>query len=42
MTIAELVTGYRVASSASAQSFTGSFAAPMYWAAGIACFKAGV
>ena len=41
MTIAELVTGYRVASSASAQSFTGSFAAPMYWAAGIACFKAG-
>jgi hypothetical protein len=41
MIIAELVTGYRVLSSASAQSFSGSCASPMYWAAGIATFKAG-
>jgi hypothetical protein len=39
--IAGLVTGYRVLSSASAQSFTGSLASPMYWAAGIVCFKGG-
>jgi Carboxypeptidase regulatory-like domain len=41
MIIAELDTGYRVLSSASAQSFSGSCASPMYWSAGIATFKAG-
>jgi hypothetical protein len=41
MSVAGLVTGYQVLSSASAQSFTGSFASPMYWAAGIVAFKAG-
>jgi hypothetical protein len=41
LTITGLVSGYQVLSSPSAQSFTGSLASPMYWAAGIATFKAG-
>src|SRR5207244_4519280 len=36
-----VVTGYQVLSSTAIQSFTGSFSAAMYWAAGIAAFKAG-
>jgi hypothetical protein len=39
--VASVVTGYQVLSSASAQNFAGSFSSSMYWAAGIACFKAG-
>jgi fibronectin type 3 domain-containing protein len=38
---ASVVTGYKVLTSASAQTFTGSFTTAMYWAAGIATFKAG-
>jgi hypothetical protein len=38
--IASVVTGYRTLTSNSAQSFTGSFSASMYWAAGMAGFKA--
>jgi hypothetical protein len=38
--VASVVTGYAVLTAASAQSFTGSFATSMYWAAGIAAFKA--
>ncbi|MDQ1509004.1 MAG: acid phosphatase type 7 [Actinomycetota bacterium] len=38
--VASVVTGYRVLASASAQSFTGSFPTSMYWAAGIATFRA--
>src|SRR5207245_9161257 len=36
-----VVTGYQVLSSTAIQNFTGSFSAAMYWAAGIAAFKAG-
>ena len=34
-----VVSAYRVLSAAGAQDLTGTFAAPMYWAAGIALFK---
>ena len=37
---ASLVTGYRVLSAPSAQSFTATFPTAMYWAAGIVAFKA--
>jgi hypothetical protein len=40
-TIATVVTGYKVLGSASSESFTGSFGTAMYWAAGVAIFKAG-
>ena len=40
-TIASVVTGYKVLSSASAQTFTGTFSTAMYWSAGIAGFKSG-
>jgi len=40
-TPASVVTGYKVLTTASAQAFTGSFGTAMYWAAGIAGFKAG-
>ena len=36
-----VVTGYRVLNSIDPQDLTGTFAASMYWAAGIAIFKAG-
>ena len=39
--IASVVTGYKVLTTASAQTFTGSFTTAMYWAAGVATFKAG-
>ena len=39
--IASVVTGYQVLPSTSPSSFTGGFPSTMYWAAGIACFKAG-
>jgi hypothetical protein len=38
--VASIVTGSKVLSTPSAQSFAASFAAPMYWAAGIAAFRA--
>ena len=38
--IASVVTGYQVLSSAVAVSFSGSFSSTMYWAAGVACFRA--
>ena len=38
-TVASVAAGYQVLGSASAQNFTGSFGASMYWAAGIAVFK---
>jgi hypothetical protein len=38
-TVASVEAGYQVLGSASAQNFTGSFGASMYWAAGIAVFK---
>jgi hypothetical protein len=37
--VASLVAGSEVLSSPSAQSFTATFPAAMYWAAGIAAFK---
>jgi len=40
-TPATVVTGYKVLTSASAQTFTATFTTAMYWAAGIATFKAG-
>jgi len=40
-TPASVITGYKVLTSASAQTFTGSFTTAMYWAAGIVSFKAG-
>ena len=39
--ITSVVTGYQVLTSTSASAFTGSFPSAVYWAAGIACFKAG-
>ena len=39
-TIATERTGYQVLSSSSPQTFTGSIATAMYWASGIACFRA--
>jgi hypothetical protein len=41
LNVATVVTGYQVLTSASTSTFTASFSQPMYWAAGIACFKAG-
>jgi hypothetical protein len=38
-TIATVVTGYKVLSSASTETFGGSFGTAMYWAAGIAIFR---
>ena len=38
--VASVITGYQVLAAASAQTFTGNFATSMYWAAGIAAFKA--
>jgi hypothetical protein len=38
-TIATVVAGYKVLGGASTESFTGTFAAAMYWAGGIATFK---
>jgi hypothetical protein len=39
--VASLVTAYKVLSSATALSFTGSFSSSMYWADAIVAFKAG-
>jgi hypothetical protein len=39
--IATVVTGYQVLAGPGAQTFSGSFTTGMYWAAGIAVFKAG-
>jgi hypothetical protein len=39
-TIASVVTGYKVLGAASTESFTASFGTAMYWAAGIAIFRA--
>ena len=39
-TIASVVTGYKVLTSNSAEAYTGNFASYMYWAAGMAGFKA--
>jgi hypothetical protein len=39
--VASVVTGYQVLTSASPSNFTGTFSSSMYWAGGIACFKAG-
>ena len=38
--ITSVITGFRVLTSASAQTMTGSFAQAMYWSSGIATFKA--
>jgi hypothetical protein len=38
--VASVITGYQVLTAAGTQTFTGSFANSMYWAAGIATFKA--
>ncbi len=38
-TVATVVTGYQVLGTPGAQSFAGTFASGMYWAAGIAVFK---
>ncbi len=38
-TIASVVAGYKLLSLATAQNFTGTFGAGMYWAAGIAVFR---
>jgi hypothetical protein len=38
--VASVITGYQVLTAASAPTFTGSFATSMYWAAGIATFRA--
>jgi len=38
--VASVISGYQVLTSASAQTFTGSLTTSMYWAAGIAAFKA--
>jgi len=38
--VASVVTGYRVLTAASAPAFTGTCATSMYWAAGIATFRA--
>ena len=38
--IASVITGYQILTSANPQSFTGNFSSSMYWAAGIVCFKA--
>lgn len=38
--IATIVSGYQVLTSSGGQNFSGSFTSPMYWAAGIVCFKA--
>jgi hypothetical protein len=39
--VASVITGYTVLTSASAQTFAGSFTSAMYWASGIATFRAG-
>jgi len=39
-TVVTLRTGYQVLSSASSADISGSFSTPMYWAAGVAAFKA--
>ena len=39
-TVATLRTGYQVLSSPSSVDISGSFSTPMYWAAGVAAFKA--
>jgi hypothetical protein len=39
-TVVTLRTGYQVLSSTSTVDFSGSFSTPMYWAAGVAAFKA--
>jgi phosphatidylinositol-3-phosphatase len=41
LSVASVVTGYQVLTSTSASTFTASFSSSMYWAAAIACFKAG-
>ena len=40
-TIATVLTGYQVLSGTGATSFGASFGTAMYWAAGIAAFRAG-
>ncbi len=39
-TVVTLRTGYQVLSSTSSVDISGSVSAPMYWAAGVAAFKA--
>lgn len=39
--ITSVITGFQVMTSACAQAMTGTFASAMYWAAGVATFKAG-
>lgn len=39
--ITSVITGFQVMTSANAQAMTGTFASAMYWAAGVATFKAG-
>jgi hypothetical protein len=39
-TVATVVTGYKVLGSAGTETFTGSFGTAMYWAAGVAIFRA--
>ena len=38
--VASIITGYKVLSSATAVSFSGSFSSTMYWSANVACFRA--